>query len=576
MSVSASTSAADSRRRIIDSDCHGSADPRRDAALLKAERNELSSIHVLPPEVLAEIFHCLHEVRFAEARIYGRQCIETLRLVCRRWNGVVLSTPKLWAGLDSHWALTEHLERSGSLPLDVKIHCGVSSVHRLDLLLQNAARIQSLTIVGARQDFPPVLNLLENRVFLILRCLSVTCDEADEDEDSMHSGGSAPLHVQLPLPFLGLSTLRRLELDGVRANIGLVSGLTSLDLSGEANGGNPFVPASDLLRALQACPLLKRLAISLAVVDDFDEDTVPATRIVPLLSLEHLSWEDIADSFAYIMSRVRFARTATIDLRLHDCYTAAEFEAALAPLRDHLRNVPFAHALRPRTLVININAHSFLSLRSSHATVLPPLCRNDPQSVVHIGGYPEHGAVADPILDVMLASGGSLFTHLASITHLDLRRTQAPQNTFSSILRMLRDGGSPIELVALNIETNGVQFCDALRLFCDCGGSLPFLDVFVLQVHLSTRALQADLADPDHPHYEFIVVLEMLLRTLRVGGDGTTKTRLVRIEQQDVHGRVFEEWEDLGALEAYQAKWDGVQSLGVELSWDLSNPRKRG
>jgi hypothetical protein len=108
------------------------ADKEVDAArkLLRSlliRRNTLAPIAVLPPEVLARVFHFLAR---DEPPCLGRQCLGWIRAthVCQLWRQVALGDSSLWARISgvvtNKELVSEMLVRARNAPLDIDIDLG--------------------------------------------------------------------------------------------------------------------------------------------------------------------------------------------------------------------------------------------------------------------------------------------------------------------------------------------------------------------------------------------------------------------------------------------------------------------
>jgi F-box-like len=109
----------------------------REIIALKAERNSISPIARLPPEILSRIFiafaHLGQEPRsVASSSYYSATCVRTVQWsvlteVSQHWRDVALGCPQLWSRIGFHksgWAQLM-LERSKDAPL--YIECALSS-----------------------------------------------------------------------------------------------------------------------------------------------------------------------------------------------------------------------------------------------------------------------------------------------------------------------------------------------------------------------------------------------------------------------------------------------------------------
>jgi len=118
----------------------------------------------LPEEVLGVIFEEHAKLEWKAPVIDGQ--------VCRQWQRTILRSPRAWAQLDiakfskpPPSKLRQWLDRSGSVPLHIKVTMWIQGVE--ELLDQHHKRIKSIEIVC-------YFRLLEHRSFPILQSLNIT------------------------------------------------------------------------------------------------------------------------------------------------------------------------------------------------------------------------------------------------------------------------------------------------------------------------------------------------------------------------------------------------------------------
>ncbi|TFY70129.1 hypothetical protein EVG20_g2875 [Dentipellis fragilis] len=162
-----------------------SGDPALNQLLhLFTRRNELSPIHILPPEIFSSIlFYIVHDA--TEPPAVANKRLALLSMVCLSWRRAALSHPNLWTRIDLDQRI--HAEfaftRSQNAPIDLhyseRSRIDKISPHVLAAINDHVARIKSLSLsmyVGAftqlMQIFPlsfPLLHTLQFDVMDRLR-----------------------------------------------------------------------------------------------------------------------------------------------------------------------------------------------------------------------------------------------------------------------------------------------------------------------------------------------------------------------------------------------------------------------
>ncbi|KAI0035474.1 hypothetical protein K488DRAFT_83051 [Vararia minispora EC-137] len=118
--------------------------------LLRMQRNALSSISILPPEIITRIFRQSLSPR--------RRTYETavkISHVCHQWREIARADPFLWAELtsdDGPEQIHEFLRRSKSISLDLIADFPSKSDLLISLLEQLSGRIASLDVAAGRRE----------------------------------------------------------------------------------------------------------------------------------------------------------------------------------------------------------------------------------------------------------------------------------------------------------------------------------------------------------------------------------------------------------------------------------------
>ncbi|KAK7058665.1 hypothetical protein VNI00_002301 [Paramarasmius palmivorus] len=239
---------------------------------LRSQRNSLTTISRLPPELLSRILaHCAFRSDTEISSLI--RCTH----VCSRWRTLALDTPSLWSEPEfekSNMAL-EMLRRARNTPLHIKaaLHRPLIAV-REPLLeaIQNVSRIASLHIAASHNQLVGEIIPLLGKPAPKLQALYLET-----------YGGT----VVLPEQFLQdeAPRLRSLELFNVHIpwNSRLLSDLTTLSIAG--NLDDTMLPsASHFMNVLRNMPALEVLAL---------EESVPnistaARESLPTLTLPNL------------------------------------------------------------------------------------------------------------------------------------------------------------------------------------------------------------------------------------------------------------------------------------------------
>ncbi|KAG2014969.1 hypothetical protein CC2G_008284 [Coprinopsis cinerea AmutBmut pab1-1] len=164
----------------------------------------------LPTELLTLVFDyiarpwfdiSLHEACRTPHDIHT--CLAPLRLVCRRWNRIIVSFPWYWTTLEFGIAPTDFLDtclqRSRRLDLTVIFHVpgrSQSACPLLDLACTNAPRIKRLDIRLLPFSDLAVLDTLLGAASSSLESLKLGLSDVEEDveEDESHGHGEGHMH----------------------------------------------------------------------------------------------------------------------------------------------------------------------------------------------------------------------------------------------------------------------------------------------------------------------------------------------------------------------------------------------
>lgn len=129
---------------------------------LLMHRNNLTPVSLLPPELLARIFH-FHSL--AEPPWHGVNRLGWIKAthVCRHWRQVALDHASLWARISgfpmsTKW-ITEQLSRAKSSPLVIEL-LGSPTLETLSFFPSHFPHTRELRLRGLRKDHFPVIKQL--------------------------------------------------------------------------------------------------------------------------------------------------------------------------------------------------------------------------------------------------------------------------------------------------------------------------------------------------------------------------------------------------------------------------------
>ncbi|KAJ7051611.1 hypothetical protein C8F01DRAFT_1262689 [Mycena amicta] len=214
--------------------------------------------------------------------------------------------------------------------------------------------------------------------------------------------------------------------------------------------------------------------------------------------------------------------------------------------------------------------------------------------------FPEkHG---DALIDLLGCSQpGVLFSHLRTITHVDLRMAELTAPDFRTLLELLFDDALPsvVEEAAIRVDAYGITFCEVLQALvsqkirvrapatrADTTRSLhapnqnnshitPSLRRLTVEIDLATAEQKREMKDAKHLHYTFIKTVVRLLRALRNLANTGTSTGLdqVTVQQKWMFRGVPDEWDSRKERDDYKARWVPVSKLVDMFSWEMTPKR---
>ncbi|KAJ7473165.1 hypothetical protein B0H11DRAFT_1343373 [Mycena galericulata] len=421
-------------------------------SLLKAERNAMAPISVLPNELLSQIFgfcaadafRSLHHTKWTR-----------LIFVCKRWYELALASPTLWGYIYFIWLPSDRrilaqLNLSGAVPLTIRI----GSVYSLDQvlpLLAHARRIESLDVGGDIGCILGLMHSMGHHDFPLLRSLSlIPRDEGVEE--------GPEVHPRLPPELLDgrMPRLSELTLSYIDAPWQSLPPLQSLSLKGrphpvatETATHHPTFPV--LLDVLRSSPQLHTLKLDMAIAPELhDRQCVPVH--LPLLKLLHLC--DTVTHCEDILAYVIFPATTRLELYPQGVNVGVDIRDILVPVRKHLR-APGAPTAK--VLALQVQAHDdgdtryFLATTYAN-TILPARLAGDV-----LFGINSHPADAPSLRQIMTKVLNAIPTQ--TITHLDAGAARFTIKSWKTALRLL----PTVTSVSLDINDSATCFLESVH-----------------------------------------------------------------------------------------------------------------
>ncbi|KAJ7067554.1 hypothetical protein C8F01DRAFT_669462 [Mycena amicta] len=531
----------------------------------------MATIDAVPNEMLSTFFEY-----FAEC-CEGLGPVQQLMLVCRRWNEVAQSTPGIWTtieldGQSSLAQLDSQLRRSGAMPLNLKVTLfeaegtGMEASMTLNCLFEHAYHFASLKIRADPQSMPEIVQRMALRTFPLLHNLELI---------PMKLPGAAYILPSVLL-LTGLPALRTLSVAFFTGAFTVLTGLRSVALDGAS------MSVYELLSMLESNAQLQRLHLRLTLCQPRPHEQA-MHRLVRLPYLQRLVLDELGGPSVELLEHLDFPFNAQICLLPHQVGDAEELNPIIQPLLKHLRDAPAAY-VAPATMltlnVVEIEPQWYFDIMVFARTEFPPHpttgARTD--ELVRMVVYPRIEEDHFPLLRVILGHDGPLFTHLQTITHVDLRSAHLQKDAFRFLLDLLLCSGSQIVLeeIAITVGQSGDKFCEAMyEQILEIQESratvaLPLRRI-LLDVDLSKKKIRRALLNPSHDHYAFIGTLVKLLRALCSLKNSQKSLERITIQQEwlpPYFRDLVQEWPEQEDRD-YRARWIPVKELVDELVWRL-------
>ncbi|KAJ7914106.1 hypothetical protein B0H13DRAFT_452087 [Mycena leptocephala] len=419
-------------------------------ALLRAERNAIAPISVLPNEVLVDIFG-----DFVEHWVSHRTLLEPLEklmLVCRDWCDVILASHRLWGTITcDRWESTPkifklQLSRSGAAPLRIHI-AQLGSPDFAPLILANAERVISLDVAGDPKYLFDFTHRMRDYDFPLLQSLALS--PKDSGEDSMTMDACLPpelLEGRLP-------RLSRLSLSHIDAHREFLPPLRSLTLKGGPD--SPVTPLTFqvLLGVLRSSPALHTLSLDMMIATGIRERYDP----VELRNLELLFLRDSVGHCEDLLKSIIFPASTRLRLHPQGIASCAQIrDNILIPIRKHLRahDAPIASTL---ALGIPCDGSSSPFRIRTYAHEAMHGVRFDKDSIFAISSFPADAPSSGTMCQIMAEVLKALPTQ--TITHLDASEAYLTCPAWKATLALL----PALEKVGLHVnrDQSATRFCEA-------------------------------------------------------------------------------------------------------------------
>ncbi|KAJ7174953.1 hypothetical protein C8R43DRAFT_914219 [Mycena crocata] len=521
-----SASLVESRRSALDSKIRWHYEQ---IALLKSERNSIAPIARLPNELISIILDTYaRDTNSLSTLMWTR-----VMLVCRLWYEISIVSHSLWGKIDLGWGprisrLRTQLERSGTVPLTIRIGSFMTTVH-FPHIRDNAHRVEALNLSCLGQDFHSLMADLPLVTFPCLRTLSLLAEQepVQADDETIPTLPSSIFDGGMP-------SLTELKLSLVNVPWRSVRNLEILSLTSEPLDQLDQPPFGLLLEMLRSCPRLKDLKLEWSIPPPNEQEN---HSVVELTHLTTLAITARLERCTALLNRLRFPATTQLFVQPAGLATEADLTDILIPLGQHVR----ARAA-PRAALLSIRCKSLYEADSDEprmtcltaslhsGTTIPSF--STPDTICLLMAHPE-----DDELLHMLTSISDAFP-FDTPTHLDIR--SAPlleQEGFHMLLLLL----PALEMVYLGNDDGGLEFVLALckNEHQEEAARAEYPRLQCLSVHPVLRNVGADIDSTIFP------MLKLLLEARCANGD---PLRVLEVEEDDYFRLTDEEERLIGGM----------------------------
>ncbi|KAK7056324.1 hypothetical protein VNI00_002877 [Paramarasmius palmivorus] len=265
---------------------------------IRTKLNALTSIAVLPPEVLLQIMTiCAQRTHPCTRR--GHRNVLAFSQVCRQWRILALQTSSLWSTIDlcNVAYASAYLTRSKDAPISLEAVSPLKAYN--EPLEQHKRRIRSIDAILFPDCMLALFRSIDTADIIVLKNLT---------ELNLRIPSIAA-HVDLSC--LQIPAVRRLTLEGVKVDWESCQGLMSLRLCGLVATHAPTY--RELLGMLGRSPLVEEIHLEDVVPGDAD---YRCQSKIPLLHLNKVAvMSKQADCVPILQEALLIPSTAQVKLR---------------------------------------------------------------------------------------------------------------------------------------------------------------------------------------------------------------------------------------------------------------------
>jgi hypothetical protein len=289
---------------------------------LLTRRNALALISLLPPEILARVFHflALEEPPHSGTRNFG--WIRTTH-VCRHWRQVALDDSSLWArisGVSTKWNtawISEMLARARNAPLEINID--LAEIPSPDLILMFTPHLSHTRALRLHNlPSPEHVGEIFNREapalerFELGLCVAFPITFRDLGGTTLFKGQAPNLRafyisqVRVPWSFIPHGQLTELK-------IILLDEISTANAPSFGDAGQFIGDAGQFIDLLANCPALEILVLELCLPHDLSQSSRGRTVHLPRLS--RLCVGGSSSRVTSLLKMLRLPSSTTLHLR---------------------------------------------------------------------------------------------------------------------------------------------------------------------------------------------------------------------------------------------------------------------
>ena len=325
-------------------------------------RNTLVPISVLPPEILARVFHFL---ALGGGPFGGRRNLGWISVthVCRHWRQVALDNSSLWANIwttpkNTQW-ISEMLARSKNAPLDIVFNADAKSIREaLLMIIPHISRTRKLHLYnlstrqsdGVREIYSCEAPALEHFVFT-----------AEADSPNIFRDLNVNILFKGHFPRLRTFSISQIVIPWSLVPRGQ---LTQLEIICRTNAVDPPGDVNELIDLLDHCPSLEILTLDSSL--PFQLTGFSHGRTIHLPHLSRLRLRGSISCITNMLKMLKLPSSTTLHLKCISRTTDNDSECLLLPVisaqLQGLSPVEF------KTLTVTIPSHYPSSLNINAST----------------------------------------------------------------------------------------------------------------------------------------------------------------------------------------------------------------